>query len=348
MKTVQTNNGLLNPDMPTQELRLHMGELTANEVLVARAAIRWANSYAEHHAIRSGEQAYAMKDVVGIAKKAGAAIMAELNAGIVVESKGDTSPVTAADRAADAIIKAGLRHLTPNIPIISEEDTAEEREAAERIMQANGGLRWVIDPLDGTKTAIDYARGHKDYDQFGVHIGLVQGNTPIAGVAYFPAMEHGKGVAYFTEDGKAYKQTGDSAPKQIKVSKPPLKAGELRAAVHFHESRRPEMIAGRHYHAVPGVGGQRLCLVAEGAADVADMNDISETHRGQYAYKQWDLAAAHAIVKAAGGELISAETQQPVTYDSPELKMEGACAGGREMLNLLQLATLPMRSSKAR
>lgn len=293
-------------------------------------------------------QDFAMKDVVSIANKAGAAIMAELNAGIAVDRKGDASPVTAADRAADVIIKSGLRHLTPNIPIISEEDTAEEREAAERMMKANGGLRWVIDPLDGTKTAIDYAQGHNNYDQFGVHIGLVRGNTPIAGVAYFPAMEQGKGVAYFTDDGKAYKQTGENTPKQINVSKPPLKAGGLRAAVHFHEDRRPEMIAGRHYHAVPGVGGQRLCLVAEGAADVADMNDIPTTHRGQYAYKQWDLAAAHAILKAAGGELISAETQEPAMYDSPELKMDGACAGGREMLNLLQLATLPLQSSKAR
>lgn len=207
----------------------------------------------------------------------------------------------------------------------------------------------MIDPLDGTKTAIDYANGHKDYDQFGVHIALVQNDTPVLGVAFFPAMADGKGVAYFTgDDGKAYKQTGDAPPKAIQASKPPFKSEGLRAAVHFHENRRPDQIAGRDYIHVPGVGGQRLCLVAEGSADVADMNDIPLSHRGEYAYKQWDLAASHAVLKAAGGELVNAETQQPVTYDDPDFKMPGAVAGGRETLNLLQLANLPMLSARAK
>lgn len=286
----------------------------------------------------------AMRDVVGVAREAGAVIMQQLTSDIQVHSKGDASPVTAADKMADTIIKRGLRAIAPYIPIVSEEDTPEERAAAQA-----SNMKWVIDPLDGTRTAIDYANGHKDYDQFGVHIALVQNGTPILGVAHFPAMADGKGVAYFTGDGgKAYKQTGDAAPKPIHVSKPPLKAEGLRASVHFHENRRPEKIGERDYIHVPGVGGQRLCLVAEGTADVADMNDIPLSHRGEYAYKQWDLAASHAVLKAAGGELVSVETKQSVTYDDPDFKMQGAIAGGRDTLNLLGLANLPTLSVKIR
>lgn len=283
-----------------------------------------------------------IEDVIQTAKAAGAVIMQQLTSDLAVHNKGDASPVTAADKMADAIIKSGLRAIAPGIPILSEEDTPDERAAAQA-----STLKWVVDPLDGTKTAIDYANGHKDYDQFGVHIALVQNNIPILGVAYFPAMAEGKGVAYFTgNNGKAYKKIGEDAPKTIQVSKPPFKAGGLRASVHFHENRRAATFAGRSYVSVPGVGGQRLCMVAEGAADIADMNDIDRSFQGVYAYKQWDLAAAHAILKAAGGELVAADSKQPVMYDAPDFKMPGALAGGRETLNLLQFAHLPILSGK--
>ena len=276
------------------------------------------------------------RDVIGTAREAGSAIMQQLTSGIYVENKSDATPVTAADKMADVIIKRGLRAITPTIPILSEEDTPEERSA-----QASP-IKWVVDPLDGTRTAIEYANGQKDHHQFGVHIALVQDGTPILGVAYFPAMAEGKGITYFTgDDGKAYKQTGAEAPKAISVFKPPFKAEGMRAAVHFHEDRRSETVGGRPYVSIPGVGGQRLCLVAEGAADIADMDDIPASLREKYAYKQWDLAASHAILKAAGGELVSVHTQKPVTYESADFRMPGAYAGGREVLKMLNLADLP-------
>ena len=280
----------------------------------------------------SGREHPAMQDVVSIAKDAGAAILQQLRSGLAAQRKSDDSPVTAADEASNTIIKEGLRRLTPHLPIVSEEDMQEQRATA-----AASALHWVIDPLDGTKTAMRYAEGHHDHNQFGVHIGLVKGNTPIAGVAFFPAME--KGIVYFTgDDGHAYKQTGMDAPRPIQVAKLPLRDGKLRAAVHAKEDRRPERIAGRSYIPVPGVGGQRVCLVAEGAADLADINDIPEGLRGRYAYKQWDLAASHAILRAAGGELVNPETKKSVTYDDPEQNMPGALAGGKETLTLLGLA----------
>jgi 3'(2'), 5'-bisphosphate nucleotidase len=283
-----------------------------------------------------------IQPVVETAKAAGRAILEHLSEGLEIDSKSDDSPVTAADKAADAIIKKNLKTLTPDIPILSEEDTPEERKSA-----AASRMKWVLDPLDGTKTAIAHAHGKPDHDQFGVHIALLMDEKPVLGVACFPAMADGQGVTYFTgDDGRAYKQTGDATPKPIQVSKPPLKAEGLRAAVHFHENRRPKQIGERDYVHVPGVGGQRLCLVAEGAADVADMNDIPETHRKTHAYKQWDLAAAHAVLKAAGGELVDAETKQPVAYDNTEFKMPGSIAGGNETLKLLGLADFPAQGRK--
>lgn len=286
----------------------------------------------------------AIQEVVAIAREAGAEIMRKLTPDIAVHAKEDQSFVTAADAAADAVIKARLRALTPRIPIVSEEDTmAEKRDVPENT------LRWVVDPLDGTNTAIEYAKGCKECAQFGVHIALVQGAVPLKGVAFFPAMEEGKGIAYFTgDDGKAYKQKGDAVPRKIHVSRPPFKSEGLRAAVHFHESRRANnTIGGRVYVPVCGVGGQRICLVAEGAADIADMNDIPTDSRGEYAYKQWDLAAAHAILRAAGGELVSAQTQEPIHYSpaaSPE--MPGAFGGGIETLNFLRLANMTDKANR--
>lgn len=275
--------------------------------------------------------------VISVAKQAGSIIMQELTTAIHVTEKTDESPVTQADKKADASIKQALRKITPDIPILSEEDTPEERAAA-----ISSPFKWVVDPLDGTRTAIQYANGKQDHNQFGVHIALLHNGSPIAGVAYFPAMADGKGICYFTGDnGKAYKQTGDSAPKEIHVAKPPFKPEGMRAAVHVKPERRAATIANRAYVAVPGIGGQRICLVAEGAADIADMNDIPASHQDSHAYKQWDLAASHAILRAAGGDMVAADSKKPLNYANDVLNMPGAFAGGRETLKFLNFADLP-------
>lgn len=280
--------------------------------------------------------------VMAAAKEAGAAILDALSNGIDPMAKGDGSPVTAADQAADAIVKRRLQALTPDIPVVSEEDEA-------RTAHPHRGLRWVVDPLDGTNTAIAYAKGKKDHNQFGVIIGLVDGDRPVFGVCHFPAREDAQGVTYFTGDeGKAYKQVGEGAPKVIHVSKPPFTDGTPRVAVHHHAHRRPADIAGRAYEAVPSVGAERICMVAEGKADVADLNDIPAQNRGEYAYKQWDVAGSHAVLNAAGGALIDAETQKPLTYDRADLTVAGAWAGGADNLRLLNLANLPNLSGRVR
>lgn len=278
--------------------------------------------------------------VIEAIQKAGAGILTDLNAEtLAIETKADESSVTDADKNAHRSIVASLAELTPDIPVLSEEGTDEEQARA-----LASPIRWITDPLDGTRTAIGYAEGKKNHDEFGVHLALVVGDAPIFGVAHFPAMQNGEGVTYYSSpDGKAaYKQTGNQPPKPIHVSRPPIKqeAG-LRAAVHHVEGRRPTEIAGRPYTPIPGVGGQRLCLVAEGSADIADMNDISIDAQTTHAYKQWDVAAAHAILKAAGGELVAVANKKPVTYATDDMKVPPCYGGGVEMLKLLEIGDLP-------
>ncbi|MBC7906528.1 MAG: 3'(2'),5'-bisphosphate nucleotidase CysQ, partial [Rhodospirillaceae bacterium] len=111
-----------------------------------------------------------------LARQAGAAIMEVYATDFTVERKGDDSPVTEADQKAEALILPGLRALTPNIPIV-----AEEEAAAGRIPDV-GDTFWLVDPLDGTKEFI------KKNGEFTVNIGLIAEGRPVAGVVFAPAL----------------------------------------------------------------------------------------------------------------------------------------------------------------
>ena len=165
------------------------------------------------------------KPVIAIARQAGEAIIQHLQPGLEVIVKADESPVTQADLAAHTIVMHGLAGIDPAIPIMSEEGTPEEKQAAHRSHR-----RWIVDPLDGSKTSIEYAKGKLDEDGFGVHIALIEDDIPVLGVAYFPAKGNG-GVLYYTgDDGRAYRQEGTEAPKRIRTSGLPM-SEPLKAAV---------------------------------------------------------------------------------------------------------------------
>jgi len=258
-------------------------------------------------------------DIMAIAKAAGDCIM--LHRGKVeAKNKSDGSPVTIADKEASEIIIKGLEHITPDIPVVSEEASNEDNLKA-----IKNPVRWVTDPLDGTKT---FLSGHAG---FGVHIALIEDGVPVKGVVYFPA-EGENGQFYFTGDnGNAYKQEGfDGVPEKISVTKS-YKGRNLRVAVHYKDDKRPVDISGQFYDAVFGVGGGRICVVAEGKADIAWMMRESS----KWAYSHWDVAAAHAVLKAAGGDLIDAKTGKPVTYSNENFGVPGALAGHRKILKYL-------------
>lgn len=239
---------------------------------------------------------YQWNAVVNLAKQAGEDIMQELakGAALEVEHKADGSPVTQADLRANARIVAGLQALTPDIPILSEEmDEATQQEVMKQ------PVYWCVDPLDGTKTAHEYAMGQKDHTGFGVLIGLVKNGEPVFGVAHYPAAEGGKGVTYNTNSTgtAAFCTRGDGEPRPITVRD--YSRGPMQVAAGFRGAA-PDSIAGRTAHNRPDVGGSRILRAAEGAVHVGYMGND-----GPISFGFWDLAAPAAILRAAGGDLVT-------------------------------------------
>lgn len=201
-----------------------------------------------------------------------------------VRSKADDSPLTKADLAANDVIVESLRELTPDIPVLSEE--SRKIPYAER---KDWLAFWLVDPLDGTKEFI------KRNGEFTVNIALIEVGAPTLGVVHAPALER----TYFAmRDEGAFRRDPDGE-KQITVRDA---VGEPVVVVvsrsHLHEADE-EFIAELEdkYGAVdttPTGSSLKLCLVAEGSADVYPRFGPT---------MEWDIGAAHAVLVAAGGRL---------------------------------------------
>lgn len=253
-----------------------------------------------------------ISQVVLIALEAGRRIM-ELRPNIIAQSKSDGSPVTQADLQADDIIQTGLKKLFPNIPVISEENSEQDN----REILENHDLYWITDPLDGTES---YLAG---YDGFGVHIGLIKNQAPLAGVVYFPAEK----AVYFTDGLKgAWQQQTTDDHRLIKDTLQNIKAPQNpafppRISVSWRPHVRPaqEII---DYQPVCAIGGARFIKVASGAADLALIENI---------FCYWDIAAAHAILSAAGGDLYETDNGKPICYPNDRLWIP-PCIGGNKII----------------
>jgi 3'(2'), 5'-bisphosphate nucleotidase len=229
----------------------------------------------------------ALEDLIALALAAGREIMAVRAAGFDTQTKVDGSPVTIADQRAEAIIEARLKELAPEIPMLGEEAVADGRLAD------CSGRFFCVDPLDGTR---GFAQGG---DEFTVNIALVEGGTPVVGVVYAPA----SGELYAGEPGKSL--VGKCHPQTAQLLEP-VQPISTRSAL----PQQPRVVAsdfsGRNERTtgfIKAVGGVithasssiKFCRVAEGAADLYPrFGDVSE----------WDAAAGHAILKAAGGDLM--------------------------------------------
>lgn len=238
-----------------------------------------------------------VKPVIDIARKAGEAIMqvyARDDFGMRLKS--DDSPLTEADLAAHHVIVDGLKALSPDIPILSEEsaDIAwSERQTWDKY--------WLVDPLDGTKEFI------KRNGEFTVNIALIENHEPVMGVVYAPVLD----VTYYAHPGEAAKISPDHGVMPISVI--PHQEGEIWKVVGSRSHAGDSLVAyleklGEHEMVSMG-SSLKLCLVAEGAAHIYPrLGPTSE----------WDTAAAHAVVKAAGGEVVVAESDQPLRYNTKE------------------------------
>ncbi len=228
--------------------------------------------------------------VRAIAKQAGTDMMAVYSsADICVSSKADNSPLTLADLAAHRVIVAGLSKLTPEIPILSEE--AADIPYAER---SKWTKFWLVDPLDGTKEFINRN------GEFTVNIALIENGVPVLGVVYAPVLD----VCYYGAHGSgAFKEHGQSAAQPI-TAKSTL-AGETIKVVasrsHFDARTEAFLENLGNYECISMGSSLKLCLVAEGAAHFYPRLGLT---------MEWDIAAAHAVVNAAGGVILNHEGKE--------------------------------------
>jgi 3'(2'), 5'-bisphosphate nucleotidase len=228
-------------------------------------------------------------DLAVAAREAGEAILEIVRRGFEVESKQDTSPVTEADRAAELIILAALARAAPGVPVIAEEEVAAGR------IPRHDDTYFLVDPLDGTK---EFIRGGDDYT---VNIGLIEQGTPRLGVVFAPATGrlHGGCVG----DGAWVDQGGGRLPIKTRAR------GELTTAVasksHLNQATIDYLKAAVGNCGYLSIGSSlKFCIVAEGEADIYPRAAPTS---------EWDTAAGHAILLAAGG-LVDGPDGEPLRY----------------------------------
>jgi 3'(2'), 5'-bisphosphate nucleotidase len=233
--------------------------------------------------------------VRALAAEAGERILEIYATAFTVTAKDDHSPLTAADLASHRTIVAGLRKLTPEIPVLSEESAAIP--FAER---AQWRRYWLVDPLDGTKEFV------KRNGEFTVNIAFIDDHEPVLGVVRVPVT----GLCYFAARGYgAFREEPGQSPQPIAVK--PLQPGEPVQVVGSKSHGGPglqKFVAALGPHQLVTIGSSlKLCQVAEGIADVYPRMGLTS---------EWDTAAAQAIVEVAGGWVVSAETGQPLRYNT--------------------------------
>ena len=235
-----------------------------------------------------------MERLTAIATRAAATIR-QCGAGSV-RQKADGSPVTAADEAAEAVILQGLEQLAPQIPVISE-----ERSTAEQASASVGSTYFLVDPLDGTR---EFVSGR---DEFTVNIALIDSGAPILGIVTAPAIDvTWRGVV----GGGAERMTltGKGTRTAIRTRRRPAQPVVMISRSHLDADTKAYLANLTGGSAVSCGSSMKFCRIAEGSADVYPR--LSPTH-------DWDVAAGHAIVVAAGGDVRTAGGSALI-YDAPE------------------------------
>ena len=231
-----------------------------------------------------------------------AAALEILQAGTgAVRTKADGSPVTPADEAAEVLIRKELRRLAPALPIISEEQAAQEMPNA----PARGSY-FLVDPLDGTS---DFIAGR---DEYTVNIALMTDDAPVLGVIAAPAfgmlwrgiVGHGAQRFEVSADARAVSR------QTIRARSPASEKLTIMVSRSHLEARTKAYVDQLSVAKLEPSGSSiKFCRLAEGAADLYPR--LAPTH-------DWDIAAGHAILVAAGGKVI-APSGAPIVYGSKNL-----------------------------
>ncbi len=232
-----------------------------------------------------------LESVCRIAREAGELIMPWFRApDLRARRKSDRSQVTEADEAAEGLILERLAALTPDIPVV-----AEESVAAGRVPKVGDAPFWLVDPLDGTKEFI------RKVPEFTVNIALIEQRRPVLGAVYLPASSElyagRKDAGAFMED--------DGGRRRIAIRPFPSTGITVTVSRTYGAGRDIDRFLARYDVArqIDAGSSLKFCLIARGEADVYPRYGGSN---------EWDTAAGHAVLAAAGGSVREID-------DGPEL-----------------------------
>ena len=244
-----------------------------------------------------------LERLAATAREAGARILEMFEAGCGVSEKPDSSPVTEADLAAEAIILAALADYAPGIPVV-----AEEACAAGRIPQVEGRF-FLVDPLDGTRDFVD--RGH----DFTVNIGLIESGLPRLGVVQVPVT----GDLYAGIVGTGAWREVEGVRRQIHARRSPATGPVALVSKSHYTPGTTAFLDGLGVTDRRPVGSSlKYCLIAAGEADLSARDGATS---------EWDTAAGHAVLAAAGGRMETLDGS-PLIYGKPGFRNPGFAAWG--------------------
>ena len=236
-----------------------------------------------------------IEQLIGISKEAGKAILEVYNSDFDYQVKEDSSPLTKADTLSNNIICKGLQRITPEIPILSEENS-----------NIPFGIRtswehyWLVDPLDGTKEFI------KKNGEFTTNIALIRDQKPIFGLIHLPVKKH---TYWGCEDKGSFFLDRTNNIRKINVSTnndDPIRIAASRS--HPSEELTDLLDKIKNYKLLEVGSSLKFCLIASGEADIYPRFGPTS---------EWDTAAGEAIARFAGGSIVDFENNN-IIYNKGE------------------------------
>lgn len=213
-----------------------------------------------------------------------------------VEIKEDNSPVTLADKTADALIRKMLQESFPNYAFLTE-------ESEDDLSRRKNDYCWIVDPVDGTKDFV--ARNN----EFTTNIALAYKGEVVVGVIVIPALDT---IYYATKGGGTYKVVSDSAPEKCHVNDKLENLTVLTSRFHVNEKELSLIEKHKDKITKRATFGSSLkaCKIAEGKAELS--------YRMSSGTKEWDIAASQIIVEEAGGVLLKPSGER-ITYNREDV-----------------------------
>ena len=249
-----------------------------------------------------------LQELENFIPKVGAEIMRLQQSSHSVTQKPDGSPVTDADHLAESMILEKLRALTPEVPIIAEEEYSSKKNSYD----VSSGQFWLVDALDGTREFIKKGR------DFTVNIGLIVDNAPHMGIVHWPA----GGITYsgLVNEQIATRIHPNGRRDSIQAAQPSRSLRMVSSKEFGNTAQLSRYLVGReireHRHRASSI---KFCEVAEGRADIYPRFGAS---------CEWDTAAGHAVVLAAGGN-VTTSAGQPLLYGKTDFVNSDFVVSGR-------------------